>query len=618
MKLIKEFKKVAGNLKTIDIKEEKLIYSHDIGDLPTIMTNTLFNIIPYFIVQPENEEDIKKVLSFANDKNIPVIPRGAASWGFGGVVPVNGGIVIDLSPFRRIINFDRGNRTITVEAGARWSDIDNIVKKESLSLITYPSSKFSTVAGWIATGGYGINSFKYGHISKQVESIKVIMPSGEAKKLTPNDPEFKFFVSSEGQFGIISEVTLKLRNTPKASYPRLLYFRNDKPAFEFIVNFIKDKVVPEEIIPNVIRFLDKNHMEDTDNIIHADVFKKKASVLIEFDNPDDDKKFKKYLSSANEIIDEAPHYAASYLWNERLFGMKTKRLGPTILASEVTIPINKTADFIEKAKKIGHNFGVEVGIDSYILDEKDALVMATFLCDSRKLKYFINLAMISILTKTAVSKGAMPYGLGIWNAPFINSLFDSKELSKLQKYKEKVDPNNIMNRGKFFSVGSKWLNIPSIIFKPSIFNIAISSLAVLSPIIGRIITLILGKNKKVDTLDIKLSTHACAKCGNCITVCPAYLITKNENVTAKGKVALAKKLLSGKRIKKKESDDAFFCMHCKACEEVCQTNLELIPLWESIEERLEKKFGRPREAITEFLKKVDESEEYWEMVERNS
>ena len=568
MKLVKEFKKVAGDLKTIDIKEEKLIYSHDIGDLPTIMTNTLFNIVPYFIVQPENEEDIKKVLNFANDKNIPVIPRGAASWGFGGVVPVNGGIVIDLSPFRRIINFDRENRTITVEAGARRSDIDNIVKKEGLSLITYPSSKFSTVAGWIATGGYGINSFKYGHISKQVESIKVITPSGEVKKLTPNDSEFKLFVSSEGQFGIISEVTLKLRNTPKASYPRLLYFRNDKPAFEFIESFIKDKVVPKEIIPNVIRFLDKNHMEDTDTIIHADVFKKKASVLIEFDNPDDDKKFKKYLSSANEIIDEAPHYGASYLWNERLFGMKTKRLGPTILASEVTIPINKTADFIEKAKKIGHNFGVEVGIDSYILDEKNALVMATFLCDSRKLKYFINLAMISILTKTAVSKGAIPYGLGIWNAPFINSLFDSKELLKLQKYKKKVDPNNIMNRGKFFSVGSKWFNIPAIIFKPSIFNIAVSSLAVLSPIIGRIITLILGKNKKVDTLDIKLSTHACAKCGNCITVCPAYLITKNENVTAKGKVALAKKLLSGKRIKKKESDDAFFCMHCKACEEV--------------------------------------------------
>lgn len=618
MKLIKEFKKTAGDIPVIDNKEEKAVYSHDIGDLPSLLTNTLFNIVPYFVVQPENREDIKKVLRFANDKKITVIPRGAASWGFGGVIPVNGGITLDLSPMRRIINFDKKNKTITVEAGARWSDIDTIVKKDGLSLMTYPSSKFSTVAGWIATGGYGINSFKYGHISKQIKSITVITPSSEEKKLTPDDAEFDYVVSSEGQFGIISEITLALRESPKNSLPHLFYFRNDRSAFEFIENVITNTVVSKEIIPNVIRFLDKNHMEDTDNIIHADVFKKKAAVLIEFDDPDDDKKFKRYLTSTDATIDEAPHYAASYLWNERLFGMKTKRLGPTILACEVTIPINKTADFIEEAKKIGHNFGVEVGIDSYILDERDALVMATFLCDSRKLKYFINLAMISILTKIAVSMGAKPYGLGIWNAPFINSLFGSEQLAKLTEYKKKLDPNNIMNRGKFFNVGSKWFNIPSIIFKPPVFSTAIGALITLSPVLGRIIILLLGKNKKVDKLDIQLSTHACAKCGNCIAVCPAYLITKNENVTAKGKVALAKKLLSGKGITKQESDTAFLCMHCKACEEVCQTNLELIPLWETVEEKLEKRFGRPQEAITEFLKKVDESEKYWEMVERNS
>ena len=59
-------------------------------------------------------------------------------------------------------------------------------------------------------------------------------------------------------------------------------------------------------------------------------------------------------------IEEAPAYVASYLWNERLFGMKTKRLGPSILASEIIIPIKSAAAFIEKAKKIGSNFGAEI------------------------------------------------------------------------------------------------------------------------------------------------------------------------------------------------------------------------------------------------------------------
>jgi len=56
-------------------------------------------------------------------------------------------------------------------------------------------------------------------------------------------------------------------------------------------------------------------------------------------------------------IEEAPAYVSSYLWNERLFGMKTKRLGPSILASEVIIPVKSAAAFIAKAKKIGLNFG---------------------------------------------------------------------------------------------------------------------------------------------------------------------------------------------------------------------------------------------------------------------
>jgi ferredoxin len=56
-------------------------------------------------------------------------------------------------------------------------------------------------------------------------------------------------------------------------------------------------------------------------------------------------------------------------------------------------------------------------------------------------------------------------------------------------------------------------------------------------------------------------------------------------------------------------------MHCKACEDICQTNLELMSLWDILEETLEKKYGRPEAQIKEFLIKVDENDEYWDMVE---
>jgi FAD/FMN-containing dehydrogenase/ferredoxin len=616
MKKMEEFRKIASDIKFFENAEERALYCHDIGDVPPIMTKTFFNTQPDVVVQPKNIDEIAKVLAFANHWKIPVIPRGAASWGFGGVIPTKAGIVIDLSPFRKIIGINAAQKTVTVEAGARWSDIDMMAKKEGLCLMTYPSSKFSTVAGWISTGGYGINSFKYGHLSKQIISMKVITASGEVKTLTPDDHDFAYFISTEGIYGIVVEVTLRLRAVPQASYPHLLYFPGDKEAFAFIDRLVAGKT-SERPHPNVIRFLDENHLGDTNEVMRKVIFKKCAGVLIEFGDIAEEEHFVKRLK-AECGIEEAPRYAASYLWNERLFGMKSKRLGPTILASEIIIPITTAADFIERAKKLGARFGVEICIDSYIIDEKRALIMTTFLCDSRTRKYMVDMPLVSMLTKTAVSMGAQPYGLGLWNAPFVNHLFDSKELRDLKAYKDKVDPNHILNPGKFFAVTSKYWNIPAIIFHPAIFGFSMNLMILTAPVIGKTATMLLGKDEKINTLDAELSTHACAKCGNCMAVCPSYLVTGNEGVTARGKIALVKKLIAGKGVTQEEAVNAFMCMHCKACEEICQTNLELMTLWDALEKGIEDKFGRPEAKIKEFLKKVDESKEYWDMVDRNN
>jgi ferredoxin len=336
---------------------------------------------------------------------------------------------------------------------------------------------------------------------------------------------------------------------------------------------------------------------------------------MEFDSAEDEGHFVKFMSQTGNI-DEAPRYVASYLWNERLFGMKTKRLGPTILASEIIIPITNAPAFIEKAKKLGVRFGVEVCIDSYIIDDKHALIMSTFLCDSRNKKYYVNMPLVSMLTKTAVSLGAEPYGLGLWNASFINYLYSSDKLRDLKVYKAKVDPNNILNPGKFFGINSNVIS--ALVFHPAVFGFSMNLLILLSPLIGKMATLLLGKDEKVDSLDFELSIHACAKCGNCMAVCPAYLITKNEGVTAKGKIALANKIITGKEVTAEEAANAFMCMHCKGCEEICQTNLELMMFWDALEKRIEGKYGRPEAQIKEFLKKVDDSKEYWDMVERNN
>ncbi len=611
---VDEFRKIAGDIKIIDKVAEREQYSHDIGDLPAIMTKTLFTTMPDFVVQPKNVDEIQKVLAFANDHKIPVVPRGAASWGFGGVIPTRGGIVIDLSPFRSILEIDTVKKTVTVQAGARWSDIDILAKKKGLCLMTYPSSKFSTVGGWISTGGIGINSFRYGHLSKMIVSLTVITGNGEVKKLAPTDPDLKYFISTEGEFGIVVEATLKLRDIPQGAYPHLLYFPGDKAAFEFLDSFVQE-TGENKINPDTIRFLDENSMADINRIMRSGVFKKSAAVHIEFSSSANEALFLKFMSGHNKI-EEAPAYVASYLWNERLFGMKTKRLGPSILASELIIPIKSAATFIARAKKIGADFGVEITIDSYIMDSDKTLIMANFLTDARRKKYFINIPLVAIITKAAVNLGAEPYGLGLWNAAFVHNLFNKAKYQELRAYKAKTDPNNILNPGKFFGTGAK--GVTSLVFKPGFFGPAMRVMGAGSPVVGRTATAVLGKDKKIDSLTYELNLHACAKCGNCMAECPAYLVTGNEAVTAKGKIALAKKLLYGQKVTQEEAATAFMCMHCKGCEEICQTNLELMNLWDALEKSLKEKFEWPQPQIEEFLKKVDATKEYWDMVERNN
>ena len=614
MKLVEEFRSIASDIRILDKAAEREMYSHDIGDVPPIMTNTFFKTQPDLVVQPRNAAEIGQVLAFANARKIPVIPRGAASWGFGGVIPTNAGIVVDLSPFRNILVLDTAQKTVTVEAGARWSDIDITAKKAGLCLRTYPSSKFSTVGGWVSTGGYGINSFKYGHLAEQIVSMTVVTGSGEVKKLTPADCDFPYFISTEGVFGIIVEITLKLREVPGVSHPHLLYFPSDREAFAFIACLVQRKA-SQELNPDVIRFLDENHLGDTNEVMRVAIFKKTAGVLVEFDSDEDDDRFGRFLAEMGRV-DEAPRYVAGYLWNERLFGMKTKRLGPTILASEVVIPITAAAAFIATAKKLGRRFAVEICIDSYIIDEHRALIMSTFLCDSRSRRYYVDLPLATMLTHAAVKLGAEPYGLGLWNAAFVNHLHSSAKQRDLKAYKAKVDPNNILNPGKYFAVNANLVS--TLVFHPAVFGFSMNLLTLLSPVIGKAATTLLGKDRKVDQLDFELSVHACAKCGNCLAVCPAYLVTQNEAVSAKGKLALAKKLLNNRKATREEAANAFMCMHCKACEEICQTNLELMNLWAALEKRIEGSFGRPQEQIPEFLKKVDESQDYWKMVERNN
>ncbi|MCK4734907.1 MAG: FAD-binding oxidoreductase, partial [Methanophagales archaeon] len=363
------------------------------------------------------------------DEKVALFPRGSASSGLGGVVPTVKGIVLDLSSLNKIVEPNMEKETVKVQTGVRWSALEDFLCSETLSLRAYPSSFFSTVGGWIATGGYGIGSYRFGHLKDQIESIEVMFPSGEVTPINSKEEEFARFFGTEGQFGIVLSAVLKLRKKTEKSLPRLIYLESAEDAFVFITGLIN-----EAINVNHIKYMDASHLEEINTFFGEDLFRRKDAVLVEFEEEEEATKFRDFAEGRGILGDD---YLSNYLWHERLFPMKKRCDKPTPLACEMVIPIANAVSYLKEAKRYLKKCGVDVEVESHIVGKDRALLMLTYMSDVREPKtYLANMALIPVLTRLGLKFGGVPYGIGIWNTPFINDKYNTKTLELYRAYKK--------------------------------------------------------------------------------------------------------------------------------------------------------------------------------------
>ncbi|MGB9589314.1 MAG: FAD-binding oxidoreductase, partial [Candidatus Hydrothermia bacterium] len=154
-------------------RRERSMYSHDIGSIPGMVRPFIGKTMPQAVVQPVSEDEIAILVKWAREEGIPLIPRGKSTSGYGGVLPVKGGIVLDLIRLQKVISVD--GDVVTVEPGISWKKLDEALAGQGLTLRLYPSSyPSSTVCGWFAQGGAGFGSWRYGWFSENVLSARVV------------------------------------------------------------------------------------------------------------------------------------------------------------------------------------------------------------------------------------------------------------------------------------------------------------------------------------------------------------------------------------------------------------------------------------------------------------
>ena len=113
---------------------ERMLYGHDIAAMPSLIKPLIGDTTPDAVVQPQSEEELKELVMWAAKNHIPLTPRGKASSGYGGVLPVENGIVVDFYRIKKVLSIDKDKLTATVQPGIVWEGLDRELKKKGLTL----------------------------------------------------------------------------------------------------------------------------------------------------------------------------------------------------------------------------------------------------------------------------------------------------------------------------------------------------------------------------------------------------------------------------------------------------------------------------------------------------
>jgi FAD/FMN-containing dehydrogenase len=587
---------------------DRKTYSHDLASIPPFLEKMLFRTTPLLVIQPHTPEDIKNILTLAGEYSLPVFPRGIASWGLGGAVPTSNGIVIDFSPMDAVAIPDSNELTVTVQAGARWGVIDERLAQEKLTLAVTPSSRFSTVGGWIATGGYGLGSLGHGHLSRWVKEICVATPGRGLATIGEKDEDFPLFFNTEGQLGLIYEATLRVIPRPDRDYPHLVTFENDGDAFEFAQALLDTSLVPE-----TMDFKGENHIKELNRLWKEPLFAEKPTLLLNFISRPEEERFREACRNHDEA---APHLAR-LLWQERYSPLKMHTAAPSILASEVILPLGRAGAYIEKAKRLAKNFNATLYFEFHFIREEEnneVLAMCLFNCDRRKmLAYYAYLSLVPALTHLGIKLGGRPYGIGIWNVPFFAAAFPGELRKKIIEGKKKYDPSGIMNPRKFTAIRSRFFDLPAKIFNPLFFSIGMELVSVFSPALRAFLPSLKGE-LKIGGNVMEESAFSCTGCGNCLTMCPAYRVTRKESCSPRGKLSLARRYIHRKKLSQEAIQEAFYCTRCRNCEHICQSKIHHIDVWEEFEGKLRKIAPVDEKKIEAFVDSLPEHQEYLDLI----
>ncbi|MGD8792928.1 MAG: FAD-binding and (Fe-S)-binding domain-containing protein, partial [Anaerolineae bacterium] len=563
---------------------ERMFYSHDVGSLPSLVKPLVGNTLPAGVVQPLTEAQVIQLVALARRHDIPLVPRGKSTSGYGGVLPTRGGLVVDFAWMNEIVAVDVEGLTVTVQPGAVWEKLEKALNKQGLALRTYPSSApSSTVGGWLAQGGVGFGAYEYGAFRENVVACRAVLPNGEVRAFQGDDLDL--VSDAEGITGLITQVTFRVRrHEPEVLWgacfdeavglARALQGIRQAALPLWSISFINPTMA--DIRNNLPPHMEHGHVveehrpEAPPGYVAVFVAPQSRRAAVEAGLP-------AILQDAGgQAIDGE---VVAHEWENRFNLMHGKRLGPSTAPSEVVVPL---------ARLDGALTGIQTRVELPMMIEgmvtthpasgeaDDVTLLGFILHDERKFSFNFAFALALTVLKVAKENDGRAYATGIYFATEAKRVLGAGRVDRLRRFKAEVDPRGLFNPDKV--LGGKAL-VSALMVAAGAFEPLARRLgnAAKSPVGERLDD---SQGRRGIPGDLAWYAYACTQCGYCIDECDQYYGRGWESQTPRAKWYFLRQYMEGKADwNQKMVDTILACTTCELCNVRCCEDLPIEPSW---------------------------------------
>ncbi len=418
---------------------------------------------PAAVVFAESTADVADAVKLASQYEVPVIPFGAGSSLEGHLLAVQGGISIDVNRMNQVLSIDADDLTVTVQPGITRKQLNDAIKSTGLFFPIDPGADAS-IGGMCATRASGTNAVRYGTMRENVLTLEVVTAGGEvirtgtrAKKSAAGYDLTRLFVGSEGTLGVITEITLKLYPLPEAVSAAICSFPSIEAAVRTTIQTIQLGV------PIARVELIDHHTVRMVNAYAKLGLREEPMLLMEFHGSPAG--VKEQAETVQEIAGEFGGQAFEWattpeertrLWTARhnaYFAAIQSRPGCRAISTDTCVPISRLADCLLDSVAEADASGLPYFLVGHV---GDGNFHFGYLIDpdsakERETAEELNHKLVSrALSLQGTCTGE--HGVGLHKMEFLVSETGAGAVEMMRTLKRALDPKNIMNPGKIFSL----------------------------------------------------------------------------------------------------------------------------------------------------------------------